>query len=231
MTFRPCRTAFGALMLLWLWAGTAVVAEEGATRVLVIPVDFHVRQVTAGGVAETLARESELACQNLDNAVARWLVRHPAYSPVNYPPLSDDEESLVREHIALFNVAMNEAWVMIRIQKRGPFDYTIGDGLGFVAERTGADKAMVVAGSRLKSTGGRTVMKFLEFMLLGVLSPLEQSYLSAGIIDLRTGQIEWANLESVAGEDVEQFEEACDAVEKLMAAYPGGDFSIGSGLP
>ncbi len=214
-----------------LLLAAAATAAEGEIRVIVVPVDFEVQQVTAGGVPETLAGESELACRNLDEAVARWLTKHPAYRPVLYPDLSDDEESLVREHIALFNVAMNEAWVMIRQYRRGPFDYTVGDGLAFVAERTGADKAMIVAGARLKSTGGRTAMKFLEFLLYGALSPLEQSFLSAGIIDLRSGRIEWANLENVSGEDVEVLSEACDAVDKLMAVYPGGDFSTGATPP
>lgn len=221
--------ASGLLPALFLAA--AAIAAEGGIRVIVVPVDFEVRQVTAGGVPETLADESELACRNLDEAVGRWLTEHPAYRPVRYPDLSDDEESLVREHIALFNVAMNEAWTMIRQYRRGPFDYTVGDGLAFVAERTGADKAIIVAGARLKSTGGRTAMKFLEFLLYGALSPLEQSFLSAGIIDLHSGRIEWANLENVSGEDVEVLSEACDAVDTLMAVYPGGDFSIGSTLP
>ena len=215
-------TVIGCLLL----CASALATPPERAAVLVMPVDFTIGQLTAGGIVETLADDSEMACRQVSSGLDNWLNRHPELTPVAYPELPEPDEAVVREHVALFDVAVGQALAMQTIRKGRRFDYSVGSGLAFLKESTGADKAIVLGGTSLRSTGGRTALKFFEFIMFGALSPLSGSMAYAGIVDLETGQIEWANYGSIGGLDVTEFAGACDAVDKLLESYPGGRLSI-----
>ncbi len=220
--FGSVRTVCSVVALLAL----SSLAFADSVGVVVLPVDFEVGQITAGGVFESLADESDLACTQVGSALGNWLSKHPHMRPVAYPAIDEAESATIREHVALFDIAVRQAWVMEDARGSRPFTYSLGDGLAFLRERTGADKAILLSGASLGSTGGRQALKFLEFVMFGVVSPMSYSMAYAGIVDLETGQIEWANVDTVGSTDVTTFEGACKAVDRLLDPYPGGELSI-----
>lgn len=166
--------------------------------VLVLSANFELRQYTVHGLVEAKPEETALACRCLKDAVAVAADDHPVLDFVAMPPLTAEEEAIVAEHAALLetivlNIRFMEGIERDKIQGSvGPAalkerDYSVGPGLAFLAERTGAAKALIVTGSHLAPTGGRAVF---DFLVWAAPSP-EAGELAVVLADLATGEVEW----------------------------------------
>ena len=76
---------------------------------------------------------------------------------------------------------------------RDAADFRVGDGLAFLREASGADYAFVMSGAEIRQTGGSIFMQLAIAGVLGAYVPGGGTYMYAGIVDLRSGQITWYN--------------------------------------
>jgi len=139
----------------------AVVASP-QDRLLVLPGKFvHDR-----------ADRTERAQQNLEGSLQRAVKRDPSRQFVAMPELSADETAIVDEHTNLLRLIGTALTAASLERTPSPSDYfSIGNGLAFLAERTGADRAIFVGGGRGEPLGGF------------------KRILSALIVDLRSGDV------------------------------------------
>jgi hypothetical protein len=194
-------------------------------KVLLLPVDFDVLEMSASGIVEAVPEATQQAEAALTDSAGRVLRATKRFQIVDMPAVSDEEKTLIKEHLALYKLTANNAAQMIRLggpawkAKQKNFDYSIGDGLKFLIERSGADTAVVVAGAKVNSSGGRVAM-FLLLAAAGVAIPLGGAQATGGLIDLDTGRITWLDDSAAFKGDLNEKTNADNAMKILLGQYP-----------
>ena len=194
-------------------------------RVLVLPVDFDVLEMSAGGMIEPEPEKTKEAEDALTQATIKVLKHTGQFQVVDLPALSDPERESLKEHVALYKLIAVSATQMIQFggptwkAKQKNFDYSIGDGLKFLIERSGADAAVVVAGAQVNSSGGRIAMMLL-LAAAGVAIPLGGSQSTAGVIDLNTGNVRWIDMRTGTKGKITDKAGAELTMQALVGGYP-----------
>jgi hypothetical protein len=197
-------------------------------KVLVVPPEVNVVEVSVGGVAEKDAEWSRQAADNLLAALRAQTGKGDLFELVPMPDLTQEEKDTVEAHRAMFELVAASAsehalsthsfW-----KKRAPtLHYTVGPGLGFLAERSGADAALFISAEDAVSTGGRLVTLAATILLFGVpaLTP-GYSYLAAGIVDLMSGNLLWHNFDwNIARRDLRKPQDANGLLSEVFSSLP-----------
>ncbi|MGW8248670.1 MAG: hypothetical protein ACWGOV_11245 [Acidiferrobacterales bacterium] len=197
-------------------------------RLVILPVNIVVKEKTFGGVEEKVDKWSNKASKNIFRALANYAKENKSISLLGIPKLSSREDAIVTEHLALYKKVVNTAAWATRIQpiwtqKLRRFDYTIGPGLSFLRQKTGADTALLVYGEDQVSTGGRKAAATMA-AIFGGSTDFGHSFIHLGLVDLRTGALLWTNsaYKGATG-DLRRAEDAEKMVEAIFKAYPGID--------
>jgi hypothetical protein len=203
--------------------------HQSGGEVIVLPLDLKVKEFSAGGLTEEVPAWTREANENF----RRELQQHsdkvaPELKLRFLPDLPEQEMAQVKEHIALADLTMGNALAL-----SGPtggqawrhkfkhFDYTLGPGLAFLADRTGADKALLLFGQDIKSSEGRK-LTFLLAAAAGVQIPLGHCVAVAAIVDLRSGDLLWMHqYVSVSDSTFLNQDDTREIVTELFKPYPG----------
>jgi hypothetical protein len=197
------------------------------SQLLVLPVTVSISEISAGG----LVQEDPVWCKEGEEAMAfavkEFFANETSASLVDMPELTLDETELVHEHILLYDVIANQAFIAANMPAVGwshlarDFHYTLGDGLHFLKQKTGADAALIVIGKDSISSGGRKTMVVMA-ALMGVGMPLGSSRVLVGVVDLEDGDILWFQNSSAQGNlDLRQSGDAVVLFTKAMEGYGG----------
>jgi hypothetical protein len=195
-------------------------------KVLVMEVDVTIKEVTVGGVAEEVPAWSKQGSGNVREAMLKHFRtdKKKKIQLFEMPKLSDSELEDVKQHLALYRrvagsiidttYTYSQQWWMHKVQK---FDYTLGTGLKSLADRSGADSAIIILGEDHASTAGRKIAAFfLDSVSYG------HSYLTAAIVNLKTGDVLWYNYAyQYKGADLREAADAQTLVDLLFEPYPG----------
>lgn len=206
---------------------TPDVLPAASAQMLMLPLSVKVKEMTAGGLRDEVGDWTREA----HGHIHAWLAAGDKLAALPLDDIGAEEKAVVDEHIALFDVVagsalahtmtppVDQAWQA----KAKRFDYTIGPGLSFLADRTGHDKALFVFGEDVISSSGRKAA-FIVAAAFGVGIPLGHSFLIAGIVDLRSGDILWMDYFVSAGDKTLRDRQDVDAIlGDLFADYPGID--------
>ncbi|HEV7607294.1 MAG TPA: hypothetical protein VGO61_08150 [Steroidobacteraceae bacterium] len=159
-------------------------AVEPQERLLVLPVKFTYFKYGVGESPTVVAEKSEAAERNLEGSLDRALKREQATQFIALPELNADEQKSLREHVDLLRLAVIGALSQRRL------DYSIGDGLAFLADRTGVDNAIFVSGSRGEPAGSVAILTLFSMLGNGFLvGGGNQKELSAVVLNLRSGKV------------------------------------------
>ncbi len=200
-------------------------------RILLLPMDVKVSELTAGGLTEEVESWTKQAEKLIGQELRAKSHSLSNYELVEMPELNQEEQKVLEQHLALLDTlggnvlslglipGGSQAWE----PKIKHFDYSIGDGLAFLKERTGADMAFMIYGDDLISSGGRKAA-FLFAAAFGVGIPMGHAVLVGGMLDLKTGNVLWMNHEvSVADVTLREPEGVKVLLGGLLADYPGTD--------
>lgn len=200
-----------------------------AGTAILLPLKIEVKEMTASGITEVVPAWTETGITNFQASLQQ---NDPQplgkLTLVELPELSDEESALLDQHIAL-----NETVVFTAISTTGSlsgnawqhkskhFDYSIGPGLSFLADKTGADKALVLIGEDVRSSAGRKTAAVV-LAAFGVGIPLGHTMTIANVIDLRTGDILWLDYHiSVSELGYLESEHTDQILQELFKDYPG----------
>lgn len=201
-------------------------------KVLLLPVDIRVSEISAGGAVEKVEEWSKQAGVNVDTALRESGARIAQVQFVNLPMLTTEESEIVDNYLALYDVVGADAFTYGRGQdkawehKNKNFDYTLGPGLQFFRERSGADVAMFVVGADHISSGGRKaamVAGTIFAAAFGVILVPQggPAFVSTGIVDLETGNILWLNYDTAGGSrDLRVPKDASAMMSEIFDEYP-----------
>lgn len=202
-----------------------VLADErqiiGNHRVVILPLAVKVKELSLGGFVGEVGGWTRQAKSSINHALPAVLESAGNIELVTMPAqLSEEERQTIDEHLALYDVVAanavkysgQAAWQ----HKMAHFDYTLGPGLAFLKEKSGADHALLIAGEDVISSNGRKGA-FVVAAAFRIALPMGHSLFIGGLVDLETGDILWLNQASGSARDT--FLEASDVEEMLTALY------------
>lgn len=193
-------------------------------------------EVLADGSLEEIPLRSFAASQAVEGALRERFTERGILRFVELPELSPEEASLLEEHLALFDLV---GWTALTFpgpdlgwpdvsawrERLDRFDATLGPGLAFLRDRTGAEAVLVTLGSSYLAGPGPFDASFLS-ALFGGGERTGVSKLLLGLVDLRTGDLLWLHHSVDFGSllsstrDLRDPEVARDAIEKLLQDFP-----------
>ena len=203
-------------------------------KVLIIPPDVEVAEISAGGVIEKVAVWSKAARGHVTESVNRVAPQRSSAALAAMPEIASADQATLEQHLALFDtLAANvqtmglrggEAWAK-RIAT-GDIDYSLGPGLAFLGEKTGADVALIIMVRDFVSSAERKAM-MIAGALFGVVVPLGRTFAAAGLIDLKTGRLLWQSFDTSGTPDVRVAADANRVVDDLFKSFP----ALAAGAP
>lgn len=202
-----------------LTAGTAIL----------LPLKIKVKEMTASGITEVVPAWTETGINNFHASLQRNEQKlFGNLTLVELPELTPEESALLDQHLALNETVVGTAIATTSpssgnawLHKSRHFDYSIGPGLSLLADKTGADKAIMVIGEDVRSSSGRKAA-FIVLAAFGVGIPLGNAVTIASIIDLRTGDILWVDRHISIGKLGYLDAEHTDQIAlELFKEYPG----------
>lgn len=195
-------------------------------KIVLLPPQVFVYELSAGGVPTRMADWEAAARDNVAAATTRLARESSLFELVPAPDLAPESREQLEAHIGLYErVALSvfnfgrgtqEAWA----HKKQEFDYTVGPGLAFLRDETGSDAALIVLGADFISSAGRKAA-FIAGLALGVVMPLGQAFMTAGVVDLRTGDVQWMSFDSSASLDSRQAADIDALVRDFYRTWPG----------
>jgi len=223
-------------------AGTHAALEQAPARqlpkkVLLLPTDIRVHEISVGGVVEKVQAWSDEASQHVQEDLVERTRTTGMFELAALPDLSVDERADLDQHTALYEAVAGSAFLARNSpqgawRERGQqFDYTLGPGLRDLADRTGLDAALVVIGTDHISSAGRKaamVMGTVLAALAGVMIAPQGgiAFLSAGIVDLRTGDLLWFDTEQSGSVSLRDEQAVKNMLDKMFASYPGAPGNV-----
>jgi hypothetical protein len=199
--------------------------ETRPKKVVLLPPQVFVFELSAGGVPTRMADWEATARDNLTTAATGRARESGLFELVALPPLAPADLDPLEAHIGLYDRVAQSVFVYGRgeqaawAHKKNEFDYTVGPGLAFLREATGADAALIVLGSDFISSGGRKAA-FIVGLALGVVMPLGQSFMTAGIVDLKTGDVQWMSFDTSSSMDSRNPADVDGLMRALYQTWP-----------
>lgn len=201
---------------------------EVAHKVILLPVEFTVYERSAGGGREAVPDWTEAARANISASAAAVLQSRAHLELVPMPDLTPDETKVLHEHVGLVRLIVMQGnffpggpWQA----RKADYDRGLGPGLQFLAEKTGAEYAVLLDGAQYKQSGG-SVLSQLALAALGVGTGGGGTYLSGSLLDLARGEVSWFNAQTgmeilgMTGSDIRNSGEAQSVLRKLFEPYP-----------
>lgn len=201
--------------------------SELPKRVLLMPMDVTVSELSAGGLAEEVPDWSKQAEDNLLAELTNNAQQHVKLELISLPQLTENEQHAVEQHQALYDTVGGTAMALTMMpiaaweHKNRNFDYTLGSGLSFLADKTGADTALFIVGEDMISSSGRKAA-FVVAAAFGVGLQMGHTVVIGGLVDLRSGDILWLNY--TVDTDNTTLTDRADVAEvlnELFEKYPG----------
>lgn len=205
--------------------------QNSPAQVLVLPLSVKVKEMTAAGIQDEIGEWTREANGHILASLQTGHAHDNHFELQTLGELNDEENAIIEEHIALFDVVagsalahtmmppVTEAWQA----KVKHFDYTLGPGLAFLADKTGFDKALIVFGEDVISSSGRKAA-FVFAAAFGIGIPMGHSFMVAGLVDLKSGDILWLDYSlSVASKTYRNRNDVDEVLTELFTDYPGID--------
>lgn len=194
-------------------------------KIAVFRPDVMVGTMTTGGLEEPNAEWTGAARERLTKELA---ARQSALGrEVTFIDAAlEASDPAIPEYQALFRavtlaIATHNIGFTKLPTKKGKFDWTLGPGAAKLGTSTGANYALFMFTHDSYGSAGRKVAQFLAAGLFGVyVAPgVHVSY--AALVDLKSGDIVWINIDPASGGDPRTDEGATKRIRQILTGFPG----------
>jgi hypothetical protein len=192
------------------------------SRLLVLPADMELYSMSAGGVVEPRADWTDAAQKHFATALAaQRRILGPKVTQMSVAD-ADDFSEIVTLHRAVADaISLHHKGGLLELATKGDrLDWSLGDAVQPLRERTGADYALFTwIRDSYASTERKAAM--LALALLGAISLGGEQVGYASLVDLRTGRVVWFNQLNRMSGDLRDAEPAVETVQTLLKGFPG----------
>jgi len=207
--------------------------EQGMPhKILLLPVDVRVHEISAGGVVEKVDEWTLTANANATKSLRKIAGSGKAFELKEPPDFTGEDKAVLEEHLALYvhvagsaDLARSSNFEVWR-ERAKKFDYTLGPGLSRIAEHADADAAIIIVGSDYVSSSGRKATMALGFLAaaftgVAIVPAGGTAFISVGVVDLKSGDLLWFSTDRSANRDLRDDGQMQAVLEQLFASYPG----------
>jgi len=197
-------------------------------RIVLMRPTIKVGEQSTGGAFEPNADWTDQARQNLGKAIAD---AQSGLGNVVVPYIEPEGEagSAAMEYRALFQAVVSS---VVEYQffsgnrlptkkRKDSFEWTLGPEIARLPGLTGADYALFIETEDQYGSTGRKVAQVVGALIPGISMPSGVHKGSAGLVDLKTGDLVWLNADLEMGGDVRTEEGASKRVSQLFEGFPG----------
>ncbi len=192
-------------------------------RVLITPLDVELYSISAGGIPEPRADWTAAALTNMKKELGRLRERYKGETIELDERTADDFSELLALHSAVaraINIHHVSGGPWALPTKGGKLDWTFGDAMKPLQEKTGARYALFVWVRDSYTSGERAAAIALAAVFgVGLGGGFQQGY--ASLVDLETGRVLWFNRLARASGDLREPAKAAETVEALLTGFPG----------
>jgi hypothetical protein len=196
-------------------------ARPADSRIVILPSDMELFSISAGGVVEPRADWTTAAQKNFARALAAQRERLGAGVSELPSAQADEFAEITALHRAVADAITlhhRGGWMELSTKGRA-LDWTLGDAVRPLKERTGADYALFTW-VRDSYASNERKMAMLALAALGALSFGGEQVGYASLVDLNTGRVVWFNQLNRMSGDLREPEPAVETVEALLKDFP-----------
>lgn len=200
-------------------------ARPFPAKLVLLPPQVTVKEISAGGIMDLVPEWTAKARTNIEEELHRLLNAKQGVQMATPPKFTSEEQEKVDQYLASYMVVGQAAHWVARFgggpweHKRDHFDYTLGEGLAFLREKTRADAAVMVIGEDYVSSSGRKAAMIVG-ALVGVGIPSGQATLSIGVVDLNNGDVLWMHHDQSGVKDLKDREAVKEMLSNIIAGLP-----------
>jgi hypothetical protein len=191
------------------------------TKLVVVPADMELYSISAGGVVEPRADWTDAAQKNFLQALdSERKLLGPEVSRLE-PAAADEMFDIISlERAVASAIAMHHRNGDMKLETKGEqLDWSLGDAVKPLKERTGADYALFTWVRDTYASGERKAA-MLALAMIGALSLGGEQVGHASLVDLNTGRVVWFNQISRWSGDLREPKPARETVEALLKDFP-----------
>lgn len=194
--------------------------RAAASRLVVIPADMELYSISAGGVVEPRQDWTAAAQKNFSLALAQQRARLGAATTELSAAQLDEFGEIAALHRTVANaIAMHHHGNLKLPTKADQLDWSLGEAVRPLKERTGADYALFTF-IRDSYTSNERKAAMVAMALLGAISLGGEQVGYASLVDLNTGQVVWHNVVNRMWGDLRHAEPANETVEAMLKDFP-----------
>jgi hypothetical protein len=196
-------------------------ARPAGSKLVVVPADMELYSISAGGVIEPRADWTEAAQKNFFEALdGKRKLLGPDLARLDTGTVDELYDIISLEQAVANSIAMHHRSGDMQLATKGDrLDWSLGDAVRPLKERTGADYALFTwvrdtyASSERKAT-------MLALALIGAISIGGEQEAHASLVDLKTGRVVWFNQISRMSGDLREPKPAKETVDALLKDFP-----------
>lgn len=195
--------------------------RTAASKLLILPVDMELYSISAGGVQEPKADWTESAVKNFKTG----LDGRKNLLGANIVQLEEKDLDELAEINALHGAVAQSVFLhhMLGVAKlptkAGVLDWSMGDSVKLLKDKTGADYALFTwIRDSYASSERKAAIVMMALLGVGIAGGAQVGY--ASLVDLNNGRIVWFNDLRRASGDLREPESAQETVETLLKGFP-----------
>jgi hypothetical protein len=190
-------------------------------KIVLMPMDVELYSMSAGGVLEPQAEWTAQALSNLESAFQA----KKAALGVEMLRLGSEPDEVVDELNRLHGVvgaaiSIHHFGPYKLPTKAGRFDWTLGEGVDAIRNKTGADYALFTFVRDSYASSGRVAAMVVGALFgFGLTGGFQVGY--ASLVDLHDGRVVWFNMLRRGTGDLRTPEKATETLDTLLEDFPG----------
>jgi hypothetical protein len=192
------------------------------TKIVMMPTDIELYEISAGGVLETKADWTDAATKYFRKALAAKF----DLIDVHYQELTNDQVDQFAEVNDLHGAVARSIDIhyfgpsVYKLPtKEGKLDWSLGDSVADLRKQTGADYAVFTwVRDSYVSSGRAATMILMALVGIGIPGGKQVGY--ASLVDLNTGQVVWFNRMIRGVGDLREEKKAKDVLDILLEKFP-----------
>jgi hypothetical protein len=197
------------------------------TKVLLMPLDVELAEMSAGGMLDPKADWTENAKAHMLTALDKEAVgRGISFVKLGEPAEGTPEADLFNQLEALHgavgkSILIHEYMDGAKLpSKNGQFDWTLGTGAAQLGKAYDTDYALFLYVRDSYTSAGRAAAMFLAAALFGVYMQGGTQLGFASLVDLKTGNVVWFNRLARGAGDLRTEAPAEETVKTLLTSFP-----------
>ncbi len=206
---------------------------KGAVRILIFRPDIKVGEQTTAGLFQPNAEWYENARRELTAALLA-AKKNRQFDAILHEEPTAAKAAQYAEYLALFRVIVGSA-IRHKLFARDPlpskadrFDWSLGSGIAQLVADSNADYGLFLFSHDGFESSGRKAAQLVA-SLMGARDTPGAHLGYAALVDLKSGDLLWLNVDLKATGDVRTAEGAAMRIEQLLAGFPSRARATGSG--